>query len=486
MKRWLKLFTLALVMVPAVFGVMLGGDTDRATSAVYTQYTITDDATGGDCTVIGTWDSATKTCTLTRDLSVPGVNGIKISSSNITLDGAGHYLIGENRLGSGVDTGVYTGIKIVNIEFRNFEYGIYASAADSYLISGNNFSNIRVAIDLTWAGSNTIEENTGSEISMGLLMVTNNGSSIIQNNVFEVLDGGAGIVSYGSSGNNKIMSNKLTGGFYGINIFGSTLNIQNNYISSCSAAGINLSSSAEGLLANNILDSNGVGLAVSTTHDTQIINNYFMQNRDLGLRLFYSSNNLILNNYFLHNGNSSQVDDIVGSGNIYSTATYGGNYWEGNEWPQPCADTNNNGYCDSTYTFTGGQDSLPWVKPGGWGPQLEIDDVESNVYWESYSEYLAGILTHTFKIRNNGKVDASNPYIDSVDSTNAVEQVNPMPVTIAKNLGVGASSETITLKYKVPTGTADFRTYINLVYWDSNGLFYYMGRGGSFYSDNEA
>jgi uncharacterized protein (UPF0333 family) len=32
-------------------------------------YTISNDSTGGDCSTIGTWNSATKTCTLTSNLT---------------------------------------------------------------------------------------------------------------------------------------------------------------------------------------------------------------------------------------------------------------------------------------------------------------------------------------------------------------------------------------------------------------------------------
>ena len=46
-------------------------------------FTITDDSTGGDCSTIGDWSSATKTCTLSNDLDGP----IIIASNDITLDG---------------------------------------------------------------------------------------------------------------------------------------------------------------------------------------------------------------------------------------------------------------------------------------------------------------------------------------------------------------------------------------------------------------
>jgi len=52
---------------------------------VFAEKTISDDATGGDCSSIGTWDAGTKTCTLSGDLS----EGIVIGSNSITLDGNG-------------------------------------------------------------------------------------------------------------------------------------------------------------------------------------------------------------------------------------------------------------------------------------------------------------------------------------------------------------------------------------------------------------
>jgi len=54
----------------------------------FAEITITDDATGGGCTTIGTWDSASKTCTLTSDVS----EQITIGSDGITLDGNSHTI----------------------------------------------------------------------------------------------------------------------------------------------------------------------------------------------------------------------------------------------------------------------------------------------------------------------------------------------------------------------------------------------------------
>ena len=57
------------------------------------EWHIQDNATGGDCSSIGTWDAQTKTCTLTQDLS----QGIIIDSDNITLDGNGRTVTGAKR-----------------------------------------------------------------------------------------------------------------------------------------------------------------------------------------------------------------------------------------------------------------------------------------------------------------------------------------------------------------------------------------------------
>ena len=72
-------------------------------------YTITDDATGGDCSTFGTWDSAIKTCTLSGDLT----EGIIIGSNYLTLDGNGHKITGSgtgNDAEHGISLNAKTGI----------------------------------------------------------------------------------------------------------------------------------------------------------------------------------------------------------------------------------------------------------------------------------------------------------------------------------------------------------------------------------------
>src|SRR3989338_1473361 len=86
-----------------------------------TVWHITDNATGGDCSLIGTWEAGSKTCALSQDLS----RGIVIDSDNITLNGNGHTVTG---IGMDGGIGVYAlgklGIAVVNLTISYFSYGI--------------------------------------------------------------------------------------------------------------------------------------------------------------------------------------------------------------------------------------------------------------------------------------------------------------------------------------------------------------------------
>src|SRR3990172_8928043 len=82
-----------------------------------------DDATGGDCYLIGTWDGATKTCTLTTNV----YETIVLDSSGLTLNGNGKSISGS--FSYGVYASGRSGLTVkdlsVTIEATSFAYGIY-------------------------------------------------------------------------------------------------------------------------------------------------------------------------------------------------------------------------------------------------------------------------------------------------------------------------------------------------------------------------
>jgi parallel beta-helix repeat protein len=148
---------------------------------------IIDDSTGGDCNLIGAWNSDTKTCTLTQDVNQAT---IQIVSDGVTLDGGGHtitppgngvyfnavvYLSGrtnvtvENLKIVGQSDNPRTGVGLVNsqnnilrnISSSNNYNGIVLDYSDHNTLTGNNSSNNACfGIFLGHSTYNTLTGNT--------------------------------------------------------------------------------------------------------------------------------------------------------------------------------------------------------------------------------------------------------------------------------------------------------------------------------------
>ncbi len=140
---------------------------------------VNDNATGGDCTSIGTWNVASKTCTLTTDLT----ETIEIDSDGITLDGNGHTITGSNT-GNGIYLSGRNGVTIKNTNVRNFFYGIYLYYSSNNTLSGNNAnSNNGIGIHLYYSSSNTLSGNIASNNVYGIYL-SYSGINTVYNNIF--------------------------------------------------------------------------------------------------------------------------------------------------------------------------------------------------------------------------------------------------------------------------------------------------------------
>jgi len=94
-------------------------------------YYVREDATGGDCGAIGSWDLETRTCTLTTDVAIASENeaGILIESNGIVIDGGGHRIAGPGwdkagGIGVGAMSFNMSGITIENVIIDGFGTGI--------------------------------------------------------------------------------------------------------------------------------------------------------------------------------------------------------------------------------------------------------------------------------------------------------------------------------------------------------------------------
>ncbi len=194
---------------------------------------ISDDATGGDCASIGTWVSATKTCTLTTDLT----ETIQIDSDGITLDGNGHTLTGSNT-GNGVYLNSTTGVTVRNMNITGFARGIEIWRSNGNTIAGSTFSGNYYGINIRSSDGNTVAGNDAS------------------GNRYD------GITLYGSDANSLTGNSASNRRRYGIYLSGSSNNTitgntaSNNDSSYNNEYGIVLDNSFGNTLADNVAKEN--------------------------------------------------------------------------------------------------------------------------------------------------------------------------------------------------------------------------------------
>jgi len=143
---------------------------------------IRDDFTGGDCNLIGIWDSASKTCTLTTDLN----EEIRIGSSDITLDGNFHTLTGPGSPNTAGVSALSSGATIKNFVIKDFLVGILftddSNLATNNLLDGN-FHGFQISGQGPLGGDTIVKRNTiSNSLSNSFRLVNTNGNQVFENN----------------------------------------------------------------------------------------------------------------------------------------------------------------------------------------------------------------------------------------------------------------------------------------------------------------
>nr|ABE69174.1 cell surface protein [uncultured bacterium pFosLip] len=268
---------------------------------------IYDNATGGDCTYIGTWDWPSKTCTLHTNV----YESIQIQSYNVTLDGAGYTIQGTGS-GFGIYIPSRSGVTIKNLVVKNFTYGVF----------------------LNWSSANTLTEITATNnlIAGFMFDVLSNDNTVTGNTLSS--NGHTGFrMFYGS--NNTITDNSILSNNYGIFCYRSSNNTLTGNTISNSMYGVLFSVSDNNTLTENNVSYNNWGLFFNIANGNQVYNNNFT-------------------------GNSHQTEMRSSDNNVFNLpAPTGGNYWS--NWTTPDAD--GDGFVDSAYVFSGGPDYLPLARP---------------------------------------------------------------------------------------------------------------------------
>jgi len=277
---------------------------------------------------IGTWDAATRTAVLVRDIyeTVDWLgNGITLDGNGFTIYGS---VAGEPSRRTGINMRNKTRNVIRNVAFRGCSYSIYMYSSSVNVISGNTFNDNFYGPYLQWgSGSNIVENN-----------LVDGGYGGIQNN----------FAAYGNVLRNNTISNVQSGVAF------------RRYASGCIVEGNTITGS---FMAFEILDS----------YNT--ISNNMVENNSVALDFspyMAPVENRIFNNNFVNN--SVQVYGNGLLNHFDQGAETGGNYWSDLTGP----DADNDGIVDTPYLVydrngaPAGQDNFPWTMPNGWKNQAPV------------------------------------------------------------------------------------------------------------------
>lgn len=388
---------------------------------------IKDDATGGDCYLIGNWDLTTKTCTLTKDLN----ETIQIDDNNIILDGYGHTLTGT---GYGIYLYQKSNVVIKNFNVKNFfngirltyysknnslinnnlnsnQYGIFNDwHSDNNNIINNNINfNKGTGIYIYYSVGNTIENNIINSNQWGVTLITSNGNILKKNIILNSKDYNFWISGFDDSDfNNNIDTTNIINGkpiYYIKDVDGVIYNNTNasvfycircnnvtikNLILSQNINGLFLWKTTNSKIENIISFNNESGIKLEYSSNNIIINNNLNSNKLYGIFMHkYSNNNIIANNiisfnkgygiyfYIRNSNNNIYNNNFINNSSDYVNAAYnsifnlplpiGGNYWSNYDTPiEGCNDIDFNNICDSPYDLWGAKDNYPWKIKDGW------------------------------------------------------------------------------------------------------------------------
>src|SRR3989344_5879252 len=203
--------------------------------------------------------------------------------------------------------------------------GLLLVWTDSSTITNVNSSNNFYGINLASSNNNTLTGNTASNnINAGILLQASNENTLTSNTASNNAQEGIFLIS--SSNNNALTGNTVSGNF-----------------------------------------NTGIRIDISSSNNTLTGNTVSHNDFNKGIFVISSSNNQIYRNNLISNSPQASVT-TDSNGNVFNLASpIGGNYWSDfDTTAEGCNDANGDNFCDAPYTFTGGQDNLPWTTQDRW------------------------------------------------------------------------------------------------------------------------
>lgn len=414
--------------------------------------------TGGDCTNVGIWDTATKTCTLNKAVNdyifIYDPQGTNVG---VTLEGNGQ----EITVPSGATAGVIAYGKnhtIQNLDINGFIDPTYGLMTNS-------------GVYLGWAESVTVTNVTVSNTIYGLRVYNYCLNSMIISNTFSGVDIGA----------------FLPGAYYDQDL--------------CESGDLYYCGTSNNIISNNsfspfseVHGRYGMGLSNAARHNTIRGNTFtgfhtgfYTYDRNCVIEgagsRWCPDGNIVYQNNFISNYRQINAGWGAASTTYNLPAPHGGNYY--NDFDDPaegCDDINTDGFCDSGYPIFNINnvsifDNLPWMTRDGWlneqpiaeagnsqsalvGQMVYLDgtgsfDTETStedlVYAWSFTQVPSGstatllganTATPSFLLDQVGDYVVSLVVTDEGDSTSSPDTVTVSSLNAQPNADAGPSQST--------------------------------------------
>lgn len=238
------------------------------------------------------------------------------------------------------------------IQVENNSYG---NTISDDIANNNNGTGINIVQSST---GNVVERNTANYNTCGI-STCHSGTTTIGHNI--VNNNNAGIFTFESYGN-TVVDNTASSNVGPVKPPSVAVSAQ---------TGIYLYKSNGGILDNNTISNNRIGITLRMSNDSQVKNNTDMLNTERGIFVLDTDGNTIYNNHFnntqniliggTYNNNEWNIAKILGT-NIIGGQYLGGNYWaqpNGYGFSQTCNNGDGDGICDSGYQLNGEWDYLP-------------------------------------------------------------------------------------------------------------------------------
>lgn len=208
--------------------------------------------------------------------------------------------------------------------------------------------------------------------------------------------------------------------------FGNDNTVTSNTVLDSGSAGISVFFSTGNTITGNTVTGNGFGILLFTANSNTVTLNTALNNIR-GIAIFQSSNNnQIYNNNFLINGALTLIFNDSTENIFNLPAPTGGNFWIFFNTPaQGCFDTTPaDGFCDTAFLFSNGQDNLPWTKQNGWlnSPPVALNDdtttVSAPAVLTTAEDIALGIATSEL-LSNDSDPDGDPLSVTAVEATSA-------------------------------------------------------------------